>query len=105
MNVALSLPSLGIHDAAIETLVGEEMLGSPHRFEVSFAWAASPLASSMVVGATAKLSLGERTVGGVVTACTSFSRAGRAGHRLTIRPRAWLLSLSKRSRSFEQMST
>ena len=105
MNVALSLPTLGIHDVAVVSVAGEEMLGAPHRFEVQVALSGLPLDGAAAVGAPAELRLGERVVGGVVTTLASSEIDGRAGFRATIAPRAWLLSLSRRSRTFEQLST
>ena len=98
MPVTLSLPSLGLSDLVPTSLTGEEALGRPARFEVELT--ASDIDPAAAVGVPALLRLGTRTVGGVVASLTADGDVLRA----SVLPRAFLLSLGRRSRGFERLS-
>ncbi len=104
----LSIAALGVDDAEVIELDGEEELGRAPRFEITFALAGPELDPAEAVGAAARLLCGDaRTLGGVIAEMETGEALpdGRRAYRATLAPRAWLLSRGRRSRVFERLST
>ncbi len=101
MNVTLSLPELGQLHLPVQSLTGSESLGRPYQFEIALGGDAP----DALLGSAATLQVGERSIVGVVTALRTDESAGAPAYRVTLVPRIGLLGLSRRSRSFERMTT
>lgn len=101
--VTLSIPGVGVHAVPVDTVDGDEALGRPFRFEVTFAHA--DLDADAAVGERASLSIGERVIRGVVSTTSTSEADGCTRYAVTVVPSLWLLSLSRHSRSFERLTT
>jgi uncharacterized protein involved in type VI secretion and phage assembly len=105
----LSIPSLGADSMAVTELSGEEELGRLFRFEATFELDRE-IDISLAVGQPASLACGSRVIRGVVAEVERFhhhdlsAHDRRVAHRLTLVPRAWALSRTRRSRAFEELT-
>jgi hypothetical protein len=84
----------------VAELSGEEALGQPFRFELGLELPAGCDSAAIPIGARALLELAGRRIEAVLGGVTE---AGPRRLVLTLVPPAWLLSLTRRSRSFERL--
>ncbi|MFO0617962.1 MAG: contractile injection system protein, VgrG/Pvc8 family [Polyangiaceae bacterium] len=107
MNVTISIPGVGVQRVRVDAATGEEALGRPFRFEVTFEYEC--LDPDAIVGQPATLDVGGQPVRGIVSAIASLDTERdpneRARCSITLVPVVALLSFSRRSRSFERLTT
>lgn len=101
----LTIAALGLDRAPVLEIHGEEEIGRLPRFSIGFA--AADIDPAPVVGAAARVVIGERVVGGVIADIESLDEIedGIFEHRITLAPRAFLLSRGRASRTFSGLGT
>lgn len=103
----LTSAALGLDQSPVLEIQGEEEIGRAPRHEITFASHAE-IDLAGVVGAAARLTLGVRTIGGVITDIESLDALAEGvfcEYRITLAPRASLLSRGRASRAFSGLAT
>jgi uncharacterized protein involved in type VI secretion and phage assembly len=106
MTNEISLESLGIAGAPVIEADGAEAIGRSPELAIAFLLGDGGPEPEALVGATVKLVLGDRALGGVLVEVERGEQreSGERVYRATLAPRTWLLSRGRTSRIFERLS-